>query len=291
MTLVRPKPILRAPIDPPIARLLWLPALGVPARKYERLADALAQRGIAVALHEWRGTGDCRWRAGRTADWGYREWLREDVPASLAHLARELPPAPLLLGGHSIGGQHALIAAALGAEAGIDAAGGAVSGIVAVGSGVPHWRLFPTLKGRVAVGGFALALPALTGLVGHYPGQRLGFAGRESGQLMRDWAQTVRRGCYGGLRGLPDDLDARMRAVRAPMLGLRFTDDWLVPAASMDALLERGGGEREHQHLDTATLGTRADHFAWMREPAVPAGRIAAWWRARAPLAVPSLSA
>ena len=269
-------PILRAPIDPPIARMLWLPALGVPARKYERFADALAERGIAVALHEWRGTGECGWRAGRSADWGYREWLLEDIPASVADMMRELPPAPLLLAGHSIGGQHALIAAALGVDA---------SGIVAVGSGVPHWRLFPSLKGRAAVGGFALALPALTRAVGHYPGQRLGFAGRESGQLMRDWAQTVRRGRYSGLRGLPEDLDARMRAVRAPMLGLRFTDDWLVPAASMDALLAAGGGESEHQIIDTATLGTRADHFAWLREPAVPAERIAAWWRARLPRA------
>ena len=42
----------------PLARLLWLPALGVAAaRHYLPLALALAARGVAVYLHEWRGNG------------------------------------------------------------------------------------------------------------------------------------------------------------------------------------------------------------------------------------------
>ena len=40
-----------------IARLLWLPALGVAARHYLPLAQALAAKGVAVYLHEWRGNG------------------------------------------------------------------------------------------------------------------------------------------------------------------------------------------------------------------------------------------
>ncbi|MEG0185436.1 MAG: hypothetical protein RR704_18515, partial [Stenotrophomonas sp.] len=41
----------------PVARLLWLPALGVAARHYLPLAQALSARGVAVYLHEWRGNG------------------------------------------------------------------------------------------------------------------------------------------------------------------------------------------------------------------------------------------
>src|SRR3546814_17280735 len=37
--------------------LFWLPALGVAARHYLPFADALAARGVAVFVHEWREIG------------------------------------------------------------------------------------------------------------------------------------------------------------------------------------------------------------------------------------------
>ena len=52
-------------ISPANARagLLWIPAMGVPARKYATPARALTERGVAVALHEWRGAESSSWRA------------------------------------------------------------------------------------------------------------------------------------------------------------------------------------------------------------------------------------
>src|SRR5690242_16818249 len=64
--------------------LYWLPAMGVPAKHYLPFAEALAARGIAVALHEWRGIGSSQWRAGRRQDWGYRALLQQDLLAGLA---------------------------------------------------------------------------------------------------------------------------------------------------------------------------------------------------------------
>ena len=74
---------------PVIARrsLLWLPALGVAARHYLPLAQALARRDTAVFLHEWRGHGSSSLRAGRGCDWGYRELLQLDLAASEAAVA------------------------------------------------------------------------------------------------------------------------------------------------------------------------------------------------------------
>ena len=66
----------------PIARLLWLPALGVAARHYLPLAQALAAKGVAVYLHEWRGNGSSSLRPSRALDWGYREVLEQDLPGS-----------------------------------------------------------------------------------------------------------------------------------------------------------------------------------------------------------------
>lgn len=257
-----------API-PARAALLWLPALGVPARKYDRLGAALAARGIALGVHEWRGTGAHPARPSRRHDWGYRELLVEDIPATRSALSAAHPGLPLLYGGHSIGAQFAVMAAALHDGA---------AGLVAVGSGVPHWRLFPTPL-RWLVGVFGHALPPLTRAVGSYPGHRLGFAGREAGQLMRDWAQTVRRGHYDGLPGLPERFGEQIAALQLPFLGVRLAEDRLVPAASLQALISATGSRSASERLlDKGHLGVAADHFAWMREPQAVADAIAGWW-------------
>lgn len=257
------------PSTPTRAALLWLPALGVPARKYDRLAAALERHGIVLGVHEWRGTGTHTARPSRRNDWGYRELLLDDIPATRSALVAANPGVPVLFGGHSIGAQFAVMAAALH---------GGADGLVAIGSGVPHWRLFPRPL-RWLVGAFGQVLPPLTHALGSYPGHRLGFAGREAGQLMRDWAQTVRRGHYDGLRGLPERLGERIAALDPPFLGLRLAADRLVPPASLRALIAATGSRAATERvLDDRDLGVAADHFAWMREPRAVAEAIAAWW-------------
>lgn len=252
---------------PPGARagLLWLPALGVPAAKYARLAEALAARGVALAVHEWRGIGGSSLRARRGVDWGYAELLSLDLPASVAALDRGLRWA---VGGHSLGGQFAAMAAALSPAA--------FTGLVLCATGVPDARTF-TGHRRLGIRAFAAALPALTRLAGHYPGEALGFAGREAGGLMRDWAATVRSGRYRDYVGR-GPLDEALARLSLPALALQFSHDWFVPEASLQGLLAKfGAGEKRIERFDDQRLGARADHFKWMRAPEAPAEAIAGW--------------
>src|SRR5471030_925392 len=73
--------------------LYWLPAMGVPARHYLPLAEALAAQGVAVVVHEWRGIGSSNRRAGRRCNWGYRELLEDDLPAALSAVRARWPQA------------------------------------------------------------------------------------------------------------------------------------------------------------------------------------------------------
>ena len=123
-----------APSNADVPLLYWLPALGVPARSYVAFAHALASRGIAVALHEWRGVGSSDRRAGRRTDWGYRALLQRDLPAGFRAARDALGARDLLLGGHSLGGQLALLSAALQPHP--------PRRIVLVASGAPWWRAF-----------------------------------------------------------------------------------------------------------------------------------------------------
>lgn len=163
--------------------LYWLPALGVAAKHYVPLAQALAEQGVAVAIHEWRGIGSSDRRASRHADWGYRQLLEDDLPAGIAAVRASLPPMRLYLGGHSLGGQIASLYASLHPQD--------VAGLLAVASGAPYWRQYP--QGRLLWCAYALA-PWLARLVGHLPGRRIGFGGNEARQLIDDWARTGRTG-------------------------------------------------------------------------------------------------
>jgi predicted alpha/beta hydrolase len=253
--------------DVPGAGVFWLPALGVPAAKYDAFSAALAGQGVACAVHEWRGNGGSSLRARRGVDWGYRELLEQDLAASVAALD---PTRRWFFGGHSLGGQLAAMAATRAPEC---------KGLILLATGVPHSRFYPGRQGW-GISLFAHALPLLTRAAGYYPGENLGFAGREAGQLMRDWAATVRSGRYGHYEG-EHAMESALARLELPVLGLRLTHDWLVPEASLTALLAKlGAGKHETEVFDDARLGTTADHFRWMRQPKALADRIAGWVRA-----------
>lgn len=247
--------------------LYWLPALGVSARQYLPLAQALAGQGIAVAIHEWRGIGSSNHRAGRHDDWGYRELLLEDIPAGVAALHARLPRQHYWMGGHSLGAQLASLYASLHPAR--------VAGLVVVASGSPYWRQFR--YGRWIWMGYTLA-PWLARLVGYLPGRRIGFGGNEARRVIEDWTRSGRTGRYAAA-GIEVDFEGGLRALDLPLLALRLHDDWLGPAASLDWLLGKMPHSQAAREVITGAdlEGRRADHFGWMKTPAPVATRVAAW--------------
>jgi len=237
--------------------LLWLPAMGVAARHYIPFAQALAARGIGVALHEWRGIGSSDRRAGWRCNWGYRELL-DDLEASVAAITRTHPQARLWIGGHSLGGQLAALACAREPAR--------YAGLVLVASGAPYWRMF---RHRWGVLGAYVIAPMLGAAFGHVPGRRIGFGGREARCVIDDWARSGRSGRY-RVRGLAVDFERALGASTVPVFAHRLADDWLGPAASLDWLLDTMPlAPREVAVHGSAELGTTADHFGWMKQPDV----------------------
>jgi len=259
--------LLQLPACTPRCVMYWLPALGVSARQYLPLAQVLAEAGVAMAIHEWRGIGSSNRRAGRHQNWGYRELLQDDLPAGLAVVRERLPHQDLLLGGHSLGGQLASLYAAMHP----DAAGG----LVVAASGSPYWRQYR--HGAWILLAYAAA-PWLARLVGYLPGRRIGFGGNEARGVIDDWARSGRTGRYAAV-GMADDLEQRLGRLQLPLLALRFTDDWLGPEASLSWLLGKMPRAQVERQLMTSSDmdGRPADHFGWMKTPQPVAERIVAW--------------
>jgi predicted alpha/beta hydrolase len=243
------------------AALVFLPALGVRADRYDRFAQALNTQGVSVAVPDWRGLASSSLRAARGVDWGYRELLELDLAAMRQAIAPHAADDRLAIGGHSLGGQLAPLAVARSP--------GTFAALVLVATGVPDARLFPGWQGW-GVRAFAWSVPWLGRLFGFFPGERLNWAGREAATLMRQWAGTVRSGDYDDV-GL-GVIEPTLREVRVPALGVRYTGDPLAGAASMQALLDKlGPGAKTLEVVDGARLGDES--------PAVPAAIVAGWLR------------
>ena len=247
--------------------LYWLPAMGVPARHYLPMAEALASRGIAMAVHEWRGIGSSDRRASRRSNWGYRELLLDDLPPAMAALQSRWPDKARLIGGHSLGGQIASLYAALHPAD--------YAGIALVASGAPYWRAYPRSL-LIKIG--CMLAPMAANLRGYLPGRRIGFAGNEARGLTADWARSGRSGRYSAT-GMSQNLDALLAAVRLPIFALRLGDDWLVPKASLEWLLGKMPQSPNVVRVLTPSDmdGQPADHFSWMKAPAPVVDRLADW--------------
>lgn len=257
----------RAPV------LLCVPAMGVPARFYQPTMQSLANAtGGPVYTAELRGQGDSHERAERGADFGYREIVEEDLPRWIEHLAHHHPHRRIVLLGHSLGGQLAVLASATLARR--------LSALVLVAAGTAHHRVWPAAqrrRARLTVHAISLAARLLP----WYPGRRLGFGGNQPKRLMRDWSFNAFTGRY-RLEGSQRDETALERAlydVELPVLALGMADDPVAPAGARDELLA---------HLPNAFI-TRRDlahkaqgsawqrHFDWAREPRAMAAQVAAW--------------
>lgn len=245
---------------PPQSRssVLWLPALGVAAKHYLPLAEALAANGVAVFLHEMRGNGSSSLRPSREIDWGYREILASDIACSDAAVAEHAPAETRIIGGHSIGAQFAACYLAMHPPA--------FQSLWLVASGSPYWRNFPAPKRYLFPFAYQF-VPWIADLRGSLPGRRLGFGGDEARTLMRDWARIGLGNRYEAA-GLETDLEGALSRVSVEVRAVLMSRDWFAPRRSMQALLDKLRRSRSTiAMLDEVALGVPADHFAWMKQP------------------------
>jgi len=250
------------------ANLVLMAALGVAARFYLPLATALRDAGFNVALVEQRGHGDSSLRPSRETDYGFRDALVDDIPAVIDWLGEQAPGLRCLLMGHSLGGHYAAITAGRLPEH--------VQGVILVACGSP-WVGGFTGRIRRQLQLLVRLIPLSGALLGYYPGDKLGFGGREARTLMNDWRALAQTNVYSAF-GLNADLDAGIAAFTGPVLSLRLADDPFAPEAAMAAVTGKfQSAPVTRAVIDAQELGDDADHFRWARTPAAIVRRVQQW--------------
>ncbi|MGB0514630.1 MAG: hypothetical protein ACPGJE_07295, partial [Wenzhouxiangellaceae bacterium] len=116
-----------------------------------------------------------------------------------------------------------------------------------------------------------------SGYIGHFPGKRLGFAGREAHQIMVDWARSGRTGRY-DLPSLCWNPETAFARLTLPVMALQMAEDAWVSAGSLDWLLDKmPRAIITHAQVTSEQQRLRADHFNWLRAPDASVAAIAAW--------------
>lgn len=239
--------------------IVLAPAMGVPASYYDRFALALAARSVHVAVTDLRGQATSSLRAGRDCDWGYAEMVEKDWPALTAAVAAEWPGLPLWLLGHSQGGQLSLLYLAHRPPE--------VAGVLTIACGSTYFRgwEFPHNL-RILLQTQMVRLPAA--LLGHFPGQQMGFGGRQARSEMADWANAALNGRY-DLRAAALDYEAALAGADKPVHLFSLEGDTFAPQGATAVLARKlPPALVQHHHLTAEHLPAAArDHFRWSRHP------------------------
>ena len=226
--------------------VLFLPGLGVPVAYYAPFLELWADEGYEVFGLELRGMPQSSISNVRTSDFGYSHSLEYDIPAAIA----AMPSPPAVIAGHSLGGQLALLFAA---STGIDAA------VIAIASGSSHHSTLPTARARRIRRRQAAAIPLIARALGYFPGDRLGFGGRQPRSMMRDWGREAQSGRYDTHH---EDALGRY-AGRGLMLTLEG-DALITPAAAAHLAARLPKAQLALSHV-TAADASAFNHFRWAR--------------------------
>lgn len=243
----------RYPVTDADTAVILLPAMGVPAGYYRRMAGELTGSGIDVTVADLRGTGDSTPVATRAAGYGYLD-LVDDADVLLDEVTPELAGRRILLLGHSLGGHISSLLLSRRTARGQDIP---VHGLCLVACGLPYHALYgwrsPFLYGM------ATSMTLFASVRGHWPGY--GFAGRQARGIIRDWAHTVHHG-----RFVDPALDAGLAGVKIPLLAVTVDGDQYTPPATITRLTDKfTAAEATRFHYSHSAAGSRLDHFRWAR--------------------------
>lgn len=236
--------------------VLIAPATGVRQRYYAPFAAFLASRGFDVLTWDWRGIAESRhdapWRDHRLT---MRAWGERDLTAAIGWADRRAAGLPVLLVGHSFGGQ----------ALGLARNGDRVTRAVLVGAQHPwcgHWPLRLRWQLRLL---WHILMPATAHVLGRFPSSRVGLGEDLPRGVALEWARWGRRPTALG--------DGAGHAVLTlPLLAFSLADDRVAPRRAVEALLAAyRGAAVTHRHVVPESVGRAAiGHFGFFREGTVP---------------------
>ena len=238
--------------EAPRATVIIAGASATPQSYYRHFASHLAgQANLETLTFDYRGMGASRPPSLRGFEASMRQWGEADLEGVIAWARARAPRRPLLLVGHSAGGQ--LLGLAPGAAA--------LDGIYLVAASSGYYGLWDGWEQLVIRSAFHV-IPALTHLWGYLPYGMFGGQDLPRGVALQ-WSAWGRHPDY--IRSAPG---VDFERIKAPLQALSFSDDLFASKRAVAALVSWYVNSRgaEHRPITPRQAGLRAiGHFGFFR--------------------------
>lgn len=247
--------------------LVFLPALGASIASYRTMAETWARLGYRIATVELRGGKQSSVQDVSAHNFGYNEILNMDFASIFPKLRAAAAGRPFLLAGHSLGGQFALLYASRHPSE--------VDGVALLAGGSNYYAAMPQGQRFIRHVGLRAAR-TIDQVLRYFPGDKLGFGGRQPLNMILDWTHEALTGRY-RLKRDTADYDHALRQLKAPVLMVSLQGDSLVPRSSADFLARKLNAAQVTQIEIRTADGKAYDHFRWLTKPAAIIAQVDQW--------------
>jgi predicted alpha/beta hydrolase len=248
---------LAEPQGAPRGAVLIGSAMGVPRGFYGPFAEYLAEGGLVVLRFDYRGVGGSLRGPLRKSEATMHDWGEQDLAGALRFLRERHPGTPLLLVGHSAGGQLF----------GLVPEPNQVRAVLAIGAQSGYWRNWRG-AGRLRMRFYWTLFPALTHALGYLPLKRLTGGGEDVPPgVALEWATWGRDPDYVLSYARRKDGARGYAGFAGPMRAYALADDSYAPRAAVQALLAfYPAASRELLYVEPSSIGARSiGHFGFFQ--------------------------
>jgi predicted alpha/beta hydrolase len=249
---------LSEPPGVPRGAVLIASAMGVARGFYAPFAGYLAEAGLAVLRFDYRGIGDSLRGPLGQCKAAMHDWGEQDLAGALRFLRQRHPAAPLLLVGHSAGGQLF----------GLVPQPNEVRAVLTVAAQSGYWGNWRGV-GRLQMLLYWTALfPGLARILGYLPLRRLTGGGEDvPGGVAREWASWGRDPEYVLSYARRKDGARGYAAFAGRWRAYAVADDRHAPRAAVEALLAfYPSASRELLYVEPAQVGASSiGHFGFFQ--------------------------
>jgi predicted alpha/beta hydrolase len=235
-------------------------AMGVKQDFYVPFAQFLSEQGFAVLTFDYRGMGQSVPPGFRNSLRGFKadlfDWAERDYNAALRDAKAWHPELPLLVVGHSLGGQLP----------GLLPDNHLIDGLLTVAAGSGYWQDNAPQTKRVVWLMWYFAVPLYTRLFGYFPGKKVKKVGDLPKGVIYQWAQWCKNPHY-VVDAAGNPIREGFEKMRIPMLSLSFTDDEMMSRRSIDSLLGfYKNAQLDRRYIAPQDVGAkRIGHFGFFR--------------------------